>query len=106
MAKTVPVIARQAMAWGGRSYPTGATVILPIVDALTLKRRGVVSLTRKAPSATIPPPPPEPEPAETMRRRRYRRRDLQAEDTSPSGAAAPAPAAVVEPPAPPPDQDT
>jgi hypothetical protein len=76
--KTVLVTTRTAMERGGVSYPAGARLPVPIIDALTLKRRGVVTLTRKAaaaPEAVDPPPPP-------VSRRRYRRRDLQAEETT------------------------
>ena len=107
MAKTIPATLLKAMEWGGRSYPPGATVALPVLDALTLKRRRLVSLTAKArPPA---PAPPDPVPAETARRRRYRRRDLQAEDTPVGSDAAvgtidaPPPAAEA---APTPDEDT
>jgi hypothetical protein len=76
--KTVLVTTRTAMERGGISYPAGARLPVPIIDALTLKRRGVVTLTRKAaaaPEAVDPPPP-------AVSRRRYRRRDLQAEETT------------------------
>jgi len=104
MAKTVTATVLTAMEWGGRSYPPGATVALPVLDALILKRRRLVSLTAKA----RPPAAPDPVPAETARRRRYRRRDLQAEDTPVVSDAAvvtvdaPPPAAE----APAPDEDT
>lgn len=100
MAKTITATVLKAMDWGGRSYLPGATVALPVIDALTLKRQRLVSLTVKA----TPPAPPDPAPADTARRRRYRRRDLQADDTpvvaEPTVVTGDAPPPAAEAPAP------
>jgi hypothetical protein len=85
---------------GGHSYPAGTRLSVPLIDALTLKRRGVVTLTRKAaaaPEAGDPPPPP-------VSRRRYRRRDLQAEEPT-TIEITPSPPAVAPTPESPPDEE-
>jgi hypothetical protein len=101
--KTVLVTTVKPMERGGMSYPAGARVPVSVIDALTLKRRGVVTLTRKA---EAPGRAAGDAPVLPSRGRRYRRRDLQAEEpTTVEISPSPAPSSVPSPPAVPPDEE-
>lgn len=83
MKKSIPVHVLQAFDYAGQSYQPGQNAWIPIVDALGLAKKKLITVTRK--KATTPPAPPVPEPepvVETPKRRTYKRRDLQAEQTT------------------------
>ncbi len=71
---TITVYALEAMDRDGVTYPKGAPIEMPAIQAAVEKYRGRVSLTPLAVEAYAPP-------TEDRPKRRYRRRDLQADDT-------------------------
>jgi len=69
--KTVVVQARAAFSYQGRGLRAGELVTMTPIDAAAAARHGLVSLTRRPPTAPVVETPKS--------KRRYKRRDLEAE---------------------------